>query len=137
MTDVAVPARHLDDVECWELVRSAEVGRLVTVIAGRADIFPVNYLVDDDHIVIRTAEGNKLAGAIASHTVLFEVDHTDDDLRTGWSVVMRGVAREPRALEEVMHDQELALRPWSNPAPKQRFIEIRPIEISGRAVGGA
>ena len=35
----------------------------MTVIAGRADIFPVNHLVDDDHIV--TAEGTKLAGGRA------------------------------------------------------------------------
>lgn len=137
MTDVAVPARHLDDVECWELVRSAEVGRLVTVVAGRADIFPVNYLVDDDHIVIRTAEGTKLAGAIASEEVLFEVDHTDDGRHAGWSVVIRGVAQEPRRLEDVMHDQELDLHPWSNPDPKRRFIEIRPTSLSGRAVGSA
>ena len=137
MSDLSVSARFMSVGECWDRVRTVPVGRLVTVVSGRADIFPVNFVVDSDRIVIRTAEGTKLAGAIASHTVLFEVDHTDDDLRTGWSVVMRGVAREPRALEEVMHDQELDLRPWSNPAPKQRFIEIRPIEISGRAVGGA
>ena len=137
MSELAAPARHLDETECWELVRDGEVGRLVTVIAGRAGIFPVNYLVDDDHIVIRTAEGTKLAGAIASEEVLFEVDHTDDERHVGWSVVLRGVAQEPRRLEDVMHDQELDLHPWSDPDPKQRFIEIRPTDISGRAVGGA
>ncbi|MEO0493160.1 MAG: pyridoxamine 5'-phosphate oxidase family protein [Actinomycetota bacterium] len=138
MTDHAsIPARFLDVDECWDRIRSQQVGRLVTVVAGRPDIFPVNYILDDDHIVIRTAEGSKLAGAIASAEVLFEIDHTDDERHAGWSVVVRGVAREPKSLEHVMHDQELDLRPWSNPAPKQRFIEVHPLEVSGRAVGGA
>lgn len=137
MDPLETRTRDFSPEESWQHLRSGTVGRLVTVVAGRPDIFPVNYVVDDGVVVIRTSEGTKLAGAISSAEVLFEVDATDDEHHTGWSVVVRGTAREPRRLEQVMHDEDLDLRPWARPAAKQRFIEISPAEISGRAVGEA
>ena len=51
---------------CWALLRSQEVGRLAVSIADRPEIFPVNYVVDHGTVVFRTAEGTKLAGAVAA-----------------------------------------------------------------------
>ncbi|MEZ5248043.1 MAG: pyridoxamine 5'-phosphate oxidase family protein [Ilumatobacteraceae bacterium] len=50
--------------ECWQLFRSAEVGRLAVSISNHPDIFPLNYVVDGESIVFRTAPGTKLAAAV-------------------------------------------------------------------------
>jgi hypothetical protein len=34
------------------------------VVAGRPEIFPVNYVVDGDEVMFRTDAGTKLAGAM-------------------------------------------------------------------------
>jgi nitroimidazol reductase NimA-like FMN-containing flavoprotein (pyridoxamine 5'-phosphate oxidase superfamily) len=60
------------------------------------DIFPVNYTVDGESIVFRTAEGSKLTEVTINDEVLFEVDeYTATD---AWSVVVRGTrpARDRR-----------------------------------------
>ena len=54
----------LENAECWDLLREHQVGRLAVDIAGRPDIFPINYLVHGGGILFRTAPGTKLAGAI-------------------------------------------------------------------------
>lgn len=136
MTEPATMLRHLSVDECWQAVRRSNVGRLAVIHGHRPDIFPVNYVVDDeDRIVVRTAEGSKLAAAIASGSVAFEVDETDPASRTGWSVVIHGEAREPRSIDALMRDQSLDLDPWAGASDKMRFIEITPMQVTGRSVG--
>ena len=124
--------RELTTTECWERLRAGSIGRLAVNNGNQPDVFPVNYVVDTDRIVIRTAEGTKLAAAIASGDVAFEIDEFDPTDHTGWSVVVHGIAQEPKALASVMHDQDLDLRPWAGTEGKGRFIEIVPTRVSGR-----
>jgi nitroimidazol reductase NimA-like FMN-containing flavoprotein (pyridoxamine 5'-phosphate oxidase superfamily) len=133
MTDTAPqPITDLPLTECWEHLRRGTIGRLAVINGNRPDVFPVNYVIDEDRIVIRTAEGAKLAAAIASGEVAFEIDEFDLTDHTGWSVVAHGLAQEPKALAAVMHDQELDLRPWAGREGKERFIEIVPTHVTGR-----
>lgn len=134
MTENDDALRVLADGECWDRIRAATVGRLAVVNGNQPDIFPVNYVVDDDKIVVRTAEGTKLAAAIATGKVAFEIDEIDVHTNSAWSVVVHGDAREPRTVEEVLHDHTLALEPWARAGDKLRFIEITPNAISGRAI---
>ena len=78
----------LGPMECWLLLGQSEVGRLAVAIRNRPDIFPVNYAVDGESIVINTAPGTKLAAAVLGRSVAFEVDLIDpedvhDDERSG------------------------------------------------------
>ncbi len=95
--------------ECWELFRTHEVGRLAVSITNHPDIFPLNYAVDGETIVWRTAPGTKLAAAVLGTAVAFEID--------GW-------LDKDRA-------ERLPLFPW-NAAPKFEFVRIVPEEVSGR-----
>lgn len=122
---------HLDPSECWALMRATEVGRLGVVIAGRPDIFPVNFVVDHASVVLRTAEGTKLAGAVLGRAVAFEVDGYDGDAGEAWSVVVKGHAGEIATMHGVFEALELPLFPW-HAAPKHRFVRILPDEITGR-----
>jgi nitroimidazol reductase NimA-like FMN-containing flavoprotein (pyridoxamine 5'-phosphate oxidase superfamily) len=121
----------LDQHECWELLRSAEVGRLAVSILERPDIFPINHVVDRGRIVFRTAAGTKLAAAVLGRAVAFEVDGYDPAKGEAWSVVVKGRARELEAMQEVVDALELPLFPWSA-GPKPRFVRIDPDSVTGR-----
>ena len=133
MSDIPITdLSELTTEDCWDRLRDTSVGRLVVNNGNQPDVFPVNYGVDTDRIVIRTAEGAKLAAAVASDGVAFEIDAFNEANRTGWSVVVHGIAQEPKALDSVMRDESLDLHPWAGRDGKSRFIEIVPTRITGR-----
>lgn len=123
----------LGPVECWLLLGQAEVGRLAVAIRNRPDIFPVNYAVDGESIVINTAPGTKLAAAVLGRAVAFEVDLIDPETRTAWSVVVKGTAQEVTKLEELMEVEALGIETWT-PSKKGRFMRIKPDEVTGRRI---
>ncbi|MEQ1738091.1 MAG: pyridoxamine 5'-phosphate oxidase family protein, partial [Rhodoglobus sp.] len=65
---------ELTEQQCWRLLSRARVGRLALAVDGQVDIFPVNFLINDDRIFFRSAPGSKLSGLAASPTVAFEAD---------------------------------------------------------------
>jgi nitroimidazol reductase NimA-like FMN-containing flavoprotein (pyridoxamine 5'-phosphate oxidase superfamily) len=84
----------LGDVDCANLLRSHDLGRLVLVDReARPLIFPVNYFFDEGVIVFRTAPGTKLDLVPGAH-VSFEIDGFDPDEGLGWSVLVKGIARD-------------------------------------------
>ena len=56
MVDSSNPVTVLEESRCWDLLASQEVGRLATAVQGFPEIFPVNFVVDGESIVFRTAE---------------------------------------------------------------------------------
>jgi uncharacterized protein len=121
---------------CWELLRSAEVGRLAVSITDHPDIFPINYIVDRGTVVFRTAEGTKLAASVLGRAVAFEIDGYDADRGEAWSVVLKGRAMEIERMQDVFDALDLPLFPW-HASPKHRFVRIEPFDISGRRFGVA
>src|SRR5438105_4213651 len=84
---------EIEESECWRLVATQAVGR-VAVIEGRYPlVFPVNYAVEGRSLLFRTGTGTKLRATHRSN-ICFEVDEIDLIHRTGWSVMVRGAARE-------------------------------------------
>lgn len=55
-------------------------------------IVPVAFAVHDGAVVMRTSPGSRLARAAPGGVLAFEVDDVDPQARTGWSVVVTGVA---------------------------------------------
>lgn len=124
---------EIDEARCWELLSASTIGRLAVSITNHPDIFPVNFRVNDRTIVIRTAEGQKLAAAVLGTAVAFEVDALDEATETGWSIVVKGTASEPRRLEDYLEAEDLDIEPWAR-GEKSRFIIVAPDEISGREI---
>ena len=131
MTDDRFGIKELDSTECWQLLRTNEVGRLAVSITDHPDIFPVNYVVDRGTVVFRTAEGTKLAAAVLGRAVAFEVDGYDAGSGEAWSVVLKGRASEIQRMHDLFDAAELPLFPW-HAAPKPRFVRIEPDELTGR-----
>lgn len=124
------PIRTLTAEESWERLRTQELGRLVTHVGNTIDIFPVNYVVDGDGILFRTAPGSKLFELTVNADVVFEVDdHTDTD---AWSVIVRGHAAALETDAEVERADAAGLRPWI-PTLKRVYVRIAPDAVSGRA----
>jgi hypothetical protein len=116
--------------ECWAWLRTAEVGRLAVMAAGRIELFPVNFAVDAGTVVFRTADGAKLEAIRTTPDVVFEADGRSADGHA-WSVVLRGRARQVTRVDDLIASARLPLTPWHE-ADKNRFIRITPSDISGR-----
>ena len=83
-SDPTDPVTVLSDDESWDLISAVHLGRLVTSVDGRPEIFPVNFVVQRRTVLLRTAEGTKLFGAVTNDQVLFEAN--DHNVAEGWSV---------------------------------------------------
>ena len=130
MAETSDPVIALTDEQCWEHLRGQELGRLVTRVGNVLDIFPVNYVVDGDSVLFRTAQGSKLFELTVNDEVLFEVDdHTDTE---AWSVILRGHAHPLDRAADVERADGLGLRPWI-PTLKYTYVRVEPTALSGRA----
>lgn len=81
----------LGEEECRRLLSTHGMGRVAAFTAEGPAIFPVNYVVagNDNDIALRTSDEALLARA-AGTEVAFEVDHIDDAMKQGWSVMAVG-----------------------------------------------
>ena len=82
----------LSRCEAVGLLASATIGRVVFTVAALPAVVPVTFAVRDDAIVLRTSAETRLAVAADGGVLAFEVDEVDPQKRTGWSVVVTGIA---------------------------------------------
>jgi nitroimidazol reductase NimA-like FMN-containing flavoprotein (pyridoxamine 5'-phosphate oxidase superfamily) len=126
---------EIDAEECYRLLALHEIGRLGVNAEHYPLIFPVNYALDRDVIVVRTHPGTKLAAA-GHANVSFEVDEIDRRTRSGWSVLVRGLAEEltsAHRTELVEPTRASGVQPWA-PGEHGRWMRIIPQAISGRRI---
>jgi hypothetical protein len=125
----------LAEDECLCQLRTTTVGRLGVVEGGAVLIFPVNFVVADRTVLVRTAPGAKLEAARRSPVTL-EVDDFDPDTKTGWSVMVRGRAEEITDFDApaVRALRDVPLHPWAGDKPI--WVRILPSVISGRRLSG-
>lgn len=123
------PVAALSTEECWDLLKSVALGRLVTVVGDQIEIFPVNFVTQKHSILFRTAEGTKLFATLMNDQVVFEAD--DHTVLGGWSVVVRGTARELTGKDEIAAAERAHLLTWTATL-KQRFVRIEVAGLSGR-----
>lgn len=121
----------LSENQCWELLRSTEVGRLAVIVGDHPEIFPVNFAVDQGTVLFRSAQGTKVTSALSDASVAFEADGYDAQTGLVWSVVIKGHATSFRAIDEAVDSFEVEVRPWQA-GKKERFVRIRPHEVTGR-----
>jgi len=134
---------ELDRDEAMGLLGQVAYGRVVFTLAALPAIRPVNHVVDDDEIVIRTRRLAGVSTALDANTelgvpelvVAYEADLLDPATRLGWSVVVTGLATtvtEPSRLRRI----ERVLHPWVDSAT-DITLAIRPEIVTGmRLVAG-
>lgn len=86
---------ELSRPESLRLLDRTPVGRIVYTVRALPAIVPVNHLVDNGMVVVRTHVGSECAGSV----VAYQADHFDAD--DGWTVTVTGVARRVLDPEEI------------------------------------
>ena len=130
---------EIDEAECWKLLASVPVGRIAVIVGHYPLVFPVNHTVDGRNILFRTGVGTKL-WALNRSNVTFQVDEIDFERRSGWSVMVRGSAREvnlPRDVGVTVSEEPVVEvdenGPWA-PGERLHLVRIVPDGISGRRI---
>ena len=131
LTQPAVGAQPLSDTEAVRLLAGVDYGRVVFTLGALPAIRPVNHLLDEGRIIIRTRLTSAISTALRSRddaVVAYEADSFDPQTRTGWSVVATGRIYTITDPAEVLRYEQL-LHPWVNQA--DTVIAIEPTIISG------
>ncbi|MFD2675118.1 pyridoxamine 5'-phosphate oxidase family protein [Gulosibacter bifidus] len=117
------------EAEARQLLASQTVGRLVERIGEHVEIFPINYAIEGDLLIFRTAPGTKLAAAVAADEVFLQTDYVSET--EAWSVIVTGAARILDRDDEIERAEQLDLRPLV-PSVKRVFVAIDIESISAR-----
>ncbi|KOV62231.1 hypothetical protein ADL01_30180 [Streptomyces sp. NRRL WC-3618] len=124
----------MESAEALRLLGGVSLGRVVFTRQALPTIRPVNHLLVDGHIVIRT-HGDAALTRYTGHAggdgavVAYEADDIDPLTHLGWSVVVTGYARLVTDLRELARYQAL-LRPWSTQS-MDHAVRIRPDLVTG------
>ena len=138
--NVTRPRQALDLIpeECWDLLRGTSVGRVVFTMHALPAIRPVNHLIDDETIIVRSHLGAAIVGRAAAGdgtVVCYEAEDLDPVRHTGWSVIATGLARLVRDPVVTARCEQL-LEPWA--AGRMDYvISIKPQIITGIRLSGA
>jgi hypothetical protein len=119
-----------------EMTREESLRRLAGVSLGRIvftehalpAIRPINHIVDDGAVIVRTRLGAGLRNG-KGVVVAYEADDIDPVEHRGWSVIVTGVASLVLDHDELARYEQL-LHPWVN-GVTGKFIRIEPELVTG------
>lgn len=119
--------------ECHRLLEATPIGRIAFVDHGEPMILPIAFGMRGESVVFATDSGSKMEAAVMSRPVAIEIDGWDVDLRTGWSVVVRGTAMLVDEAESRELDRS-SVRPWVRPQEPKQWVRVLPSEVTGRRI---
>jgi nitroimidazol reductase NimA-like FMN-containing flavoprotein (pyridoxamine 5'-phosphate oxidase superfamily) len=85
---------------------SVPVGRVGFTSRALPALRPVSHIVEREHVIIRSHESSEIVNAASTErgaVVAYEADNIDVASRTGWSVLVVGLARLIEDPDEVAH----------------------------------
>jgi nitroimidazol reductase NimA-like FMN-containing flavoprotein (pyridoxamine 5'-phosphate oxidase superfamily) len=119
--------------ECLDLLAHGQIGRVAYTERALPVVTPVTYAMDGSRLLFRTREGGHLLRCVENAVVAFEVDEFDAESRSGWSVLVTGVARRLHDRSELVASTPRAPEPWVG-GVRPAIVEITPGLISGRRI---
>jgi transcriptional regulator with XRE-family HTH domain len=124
---------RLDDEECQRLVAPGGVGRVIFDEERGPVALPVNYKMAGRDVVFRTTRSAPFAAAVAAGPISFEVDHIDDALTEGWSVLLSGRAHVVDDPGELATVERLGVTPWAG-EDRNLYVRLTPTLVTGRRI---
>jgi len=122
--------------ECATLISEGGVGRVAMCTPMGPQIFPVNFVVQDDAILFRTAPYSTLGTYSRGTDIAFEVDHLEPAMKQGWSVVAVGRAEVLQDSEEIAEVRRRGEpEPWAE-GQRRLYVRLRWRQITGRRLVG-
>jgi nitroimidazol reductase NimA-like FMN-containing flavoprotein (pyridoxamine 5'-phosphate oxidase superfamily) len=117
--------------ECFALLRSVALGRIGLSMSALPVVLPVNFALDGDRLLVRTAAGSKLDAALTGAVVAFEADHVEPATGEAWSVLVRGSSAVVSDPHEIAALGGLDLDTWVDGQADQ-WVMITTDLVSGR-----
>jgi nitroimidazol reductase NimA-like FMN-containing flavoprotein (pyridoxamine 5'-phosphate oxidase superfamily) len=127
--------RHLhvlDETECYTRLKAQSVGRIGVVDTDGIVIVPVNYVVDDDDIVLRTSPYG-LLGLGSPQRAALEIDQVDNAHHHGWSVLVRGTLSVVDPDEAIEIAARTKLETWPS-GMRTMTVRLHPKSVTGRSL---
>jgi hypothetical protein len=84
-------------------------------------------------VVVRTGRHTGLVGHAQQTRVSFEVDHLDESLAEGGSVLASGLAQVVTTPSELETVRSLGLEPWAG-GDKDTYLRITVTDMTGRRI---
>ena len=129
--------QELSKKESIELLQlHSYVGRIGFVVDGQPLILPVNYLAEDNSIVFCTEPGTKLSVLSGGAPVVFEVDDSRPLYHAGWSVIVKGTAREITDEDKLDELRRGPLHSWATRST-EHWVRVSIDEVTGRRIPGS
>ncbi|MBQ0890649.1 DUF1918 domain-containing protein [Streptomyces sp. RM72] len=130
--------RDLDEEEERALLSTHGVGRLALNTPDGPAVFPLNYVVSEGDIAFRTDPDAATATAAAVDSqVAFEVDHIDEPMSQGWSVLVVGRCRAVTDPEEARRlAQHAHTEPWPG-GRRTMWLAVETERLTGRRITSA
>ena len=128
--------RVLDFDDCIQRLAATPVGRIAFPLDGDLAILPVAHIVDGVDVCFRTTGGSKIQAAVDHDKVAYEVDGYDPRTRTGWSVLVQGIAVIEDDAGPIHRLDRAAPRPWvPDHEEASTWVRVRAHNITGRELG--
>lgn len=124
----------LTAAECRAYLGAGGVGRFLFDADRGPVAVPVNFRMLAEDVVFRTQPGTGQSAA-AQPRVSFEVDHLDETLGEGWSVLISGHAHVVTDPAEQAELRALRIEPWPGGAFDE-YVRLVPELITGRRIRG-
>ena len=131
-SDIVGMATEIPAWACRELMKSTLVGRVAFVDEDGPVVLPVNFVLDGDTVLFCTSSANAIGRHLDSATVEFEVHEFDGPTKSGWSVVVRGVASFVSA-RELSRDEGLPPFSWAD-GVRTFVVRVTPVSVTGRRI---
>jgi hypothetical protein len=137
-SESSVPASsdHLESLgrdECIRRLKAQGVGRIGVQSHGRTAIYPVNYVVHHDAVIVRVRHDGGLDRSTHGTYVALEIDHADSLFHEGWSVLLQGACTHVADPVELRALERLPLLPWGGP-DRDLYLRIAMDSVSGRHI---
>ncbi|MDQ6837719.1 MAG: pyridoxamine 5'-phosphate oxidase family protein [Actinomycetota bacterium] len=123
---------NLSRSDCLALLAAQPMGRVAISLHALPAILPVSYCLLEEDVVFAAGSGASSRTIMHKKVIAFEADSIDPVSRSGWSVLVVGMARQLHERDQdwqVAHD--LALLPWAE-GHAVHLIRLSTDQISGR-----
>jgi nitroimidazol reductase NimA-like FMN-containing flavoprotein (pyridoxamine 5'-phosphate oxidase superfamily) len=126
---------ELDAAESATRLEGGGIGRIVFTDEQGPTAVPVSFKLLDGDVVFRSSEESTIGRVLAAAPlpVSFEVDHIDDALHEGWSVLVHGRAHRITDGQELEQARALAIEPWSG-VERNLYVRVRAASLTGRRI---